>query len=243
MTTETLDQTSAAAAAAPALADALDRAGRKVAPLWPLDHIVAVNPYFGLADLPFTDAAVRMARAAGARTTMPRSWYAEQLAAGRITAADLAAALAETTPEPGLPRDVAGLAAAAKRAGAAVPTDPTVADVAAEVSGRDWPRFVTESVSFWAAGYFDQGLASWPAPGQGLDPFAAWRAEAALDRTPEIMGLAGFRAFVAGRPEDWRAAAAELVAELAVPAAGLDAYLHRLAMSVGGWAAFARWRV
>jgi hypothetical protein len=174
---------------------------------------------------------------------MPRAWYAERIADGRIGDDDLAAALAESAAAPGLPHDVDGLKAAAKKAGEAVAADPTVADVAAEVTGRDWPRFVTESIAFWAAGHFDQGLAAWPAPGQGLDPWAAWRAEAQFDRTPEIMGLAGFRRTVRGLPEDWREAAAVLAAELAVPEAGLDAYLHRLAMSVGGWAAFARWRV
>jgi hypothetical protein len=243
MTTETLAHATTTAAAAPAIADALDRAGRKVAPLWPLKHFVAVNPYFGLADETFADGAVAMARAAGARTTMPRTYYAEAIASGRITAADLEDALAEAPAGAALPADAAGVKAVLDETASSVPLDPTVADVAARVTRRDWPRFVTENVSFWAAGHFDQGLASWPAPGQGLDPFAAWRAEAALDRTPEIMGVEGFRAFVAALPEDWRTAADALMAELALPEAGVDAYLHRLAMSVGGWAAFARWRV
>ena len=243
MATETLAHTPTAPAAAPQLADAIDRAGRKVAPLWPLQHFVAVNPYFGIADQGFTEGAITMARAAGATTTMPRTYYAEAIDTGRITDADLAEALAEAPADVELPADAAGVKAAAREAARAVPVDPTVADVAATVTGRDWPRFVTESIAFWAAGYFDQGLASWPAPGRGLDPYAAWRAEAALDRTPEIMGVKGFRDFVAGLPEDWRAAARTLVAELAVGDDALDAYLHRLAMSVGGWAAFARYRV
>jgi len=243
MSTDTLKPMFTVADPASNVEQRLDAAGRKVAPLWPLKHFVAVNPYFGLADHPFEDAAVAMGRAAGARTTMPRAWYAERIAGGAIGDDDLAAALAEAAPAAGLPRDVEELKAAAKKAGEVVAADPTVADVAAEVTGRDWPRFVTESVSFWAAGYFDEGLASWPAPGKGLDPYAAWRAEAAHDRTPEIMGLKGFRRTVRGLPEDWRDAAAVLLAELAIPDAGLDAYLHRLAMSVGGWAAFARYRV
>ncbi|MFP4125898.1 MAG: YbcC family protein [Alphaproteobacteria bacterium] len=243
MTTTTLDDATMVATPAPTLTAAIDQAGRKVAPLWPLNHFVAVNPYFGLADQTFTDGAIAMARAAGARTTMPRAFYAEAIASGRITDADLEDALAEAPAAGELPADAAALKVAVGESATQVPLDPTVADVAAEVTRRDWPRFVTEQVSFWAAGHFDQGLASWPAPGQGLDPFAAWRAEAALDRSPEIMGVKGFRAFVASLPEDWRAAAGELMAELAVPAAGVDAYLHRLAMSVAGWAAFARWRV
>jgi uncharacterized protein len=62
---------------------AVDRATRKIAPLWPLKHFVAVNPFLGLSELPFADAARTMARVAGARMTMPRRFYAEAIGQGR----------------------------------------------------------------------------------------------------------------------------------------------------------------
>ncbi|MEZ4835990.1 MAG: putative inorganic carbon transporter subunit DabA [Caldilineaceae bacterium] len=73
---------------------AVDRACRRIAPLWPLRNFVAVNPFLGLADETFERAAEIMAQRAGAKMTAPRSFYAAAIHSGRITDADLAAALA-----------------------------------------------------------------------------------------------------------------------------------------------------
>ena len=43
----------------------------KIAPLWPLENFVAVNPYHHFADHSLEGVADRMAKVAGARTAMP----------------------------------------------------------------------------------------------------------------------------------------------------------------------------
>jgi len=48
---------------------ALRAAGGRIAPLWPLESFVAVNPYLGLADLRFSDAAELLASAARVPTS------------------------------------------------------------------------------------------------------------------------------------------------------------------------------
>lgn len=229
-----------------AVAEALARTAGKIAPLWPLQQFVAVNPFLGLADRDFGTAARTLTQACGGRMTMPRAFYADAIAAGRITDADLVHALAAAAPgTAGVPGTVAGLkkAAASPAPASAAGLTPTVADQAADVHGTDWPRFVVDRISHWAAGYFDQGQALWPSPWRGLSPYAAWRAQASLDRTPELMGLPGFRAIVGALPEAADEAAALAVQRLGIPAAGLDAYLHRLMLSIGGWSAYARYQV
>lgn len=222
---------------------AVERTVKKIAPLWPLDRFVAVNPFLGLTDLPFAEAALTMSRVAGARMTPSREFFIDALATGRITEADVVAAKA----------DVAGGAHASELLSCdelRVRDDedvqprvfPTVADVARGVTGSDWPRLVTEAISSWAAAHFDEGQALWPSPWRDQKPFAAWRAEARLDRTPELAGLSGFRALVAELPELPAEAIAWSIERLAIPASGLDAYLHRLLMTVGGWAAHTRYR-
>ena len=62
---------------------AAHQATQKIAPLWPLKHFVAVNPFLGMIDKPFADAAQTMANVAGARMTMSRSFYAAALGARR----------------------------------------------------------------------------------------------------------------------------------------------------------------
>nr|WP_201240263.1 DUF2309 domain-containing protein [Rhodothalassium salexigens] len=228
---------------------ALAQAAGRVAPLWPLRTFVAVNPFLGIAEQTFTRAAVTMAQSAGARMAMPRGFYARAIAEGRITNADLAAALETGRDEAGdraadLPADVASLKALAGRADdmvARAAALPTVAGVASHVTGEDWARFMTDQISHWAGRHFDGGQALWPSPWRHLPPFAAWRAEAVLDRTPEVMGLKGFSAAVQTLPEDPSAAAAEALALLGVPADGVDAYLHRLVMDMAGWAGYARY--
>ncbi len=81
----------------------VERAATFVAPLWPLDRFVAVNPFLGLADRTFADASVMLGRIGRAQTLMPIAFYAGLIEAGRITDADLAAALASLRGTPGLP--------------------------------------------------------------------------------------------------------------------------------------------
>jgi len=58
---------------------AVNRAERRIAPLWPLRYFVAVNPYLGLLEQPFESAAHMLGRRAGARMTAPRAFYAQAI--------------------------------------------------------------------------------------------------------------------------------------------------------------------
>lgn len=78
---------------------AMDGVCRKISPVWPLGNFVAVNPYLGFADRSLEAVADHMAKTVGARTTMPAGFYLQALDEGRITRADLAAALA-AQPQP-----------------------------------------------------------------------------------------------------------------------------------------------
>jgi uncharacterized protein len=75
-----------------------------------------------------------------------------------------------------------------------------VADLAAEVSGIDWPAIISERFGHWAASWWDEGQALWAAP-KGRNAYRAWQAVATHDLTPEIAGLDGFAAFVADAPD------------------------------------------
>lgn len=233
----------------------VDRAARRIAPLWPLDSFVAVNPFMGLTDHSFPAAARRMARVAGARLCMPRSFYADAIRQGRITDQDLAVAVEaahqKVAADPGtrdqLPLTVARLkdqVLGGEGGLARLPRMvPTVADAASEVSGRDWTTFVREQISAWAASHLDEGQASWGSAWSHASPWTAWRLEAEVDLTPEVTGVSEFRDFAKSLPEDPEVAIEELLGELGVPSEGLELYLHRLLMDVAGWAGFLRYRL
>lgn len=222
------------------LREVADSAARAIAPLWPLASSVAVNPYLGQSGLDLAHTAALLARVSPAATTMPRSWFAEQLQSGAIIEDDLSAALATcaSTLRPG---SVAGLRLAAQVQQPVRAPLPTIADLAAEVSGIDWPAIIAERFGHWAANWCDEGQALWSAP-RGRTAFKAWQAAASHDLTPEIAGLAGFAAFVADAPDSAMEALAGNVALIDLPYEAQPTYFHALLMTLGGWAQYARYQ-
>jgi len=229
-------------AAQPALTEALRRALRAIPPAWPLAATVAVNPFLGQAEEDLATAAARLARVGGLRVTPPRAAFAAKLAAGEITEEDLAAALA-ACPWADRPADVAAL-----RAALAAPEPPPpravpgMAELAAAASGTDWPGILAERFGAFCAAWFDEGQALWPIQHRG-GLYAAWRAVALRDLTPEIHGLSGFCAHAAGAPQAEEEAIERALAALGVPDAAIETLLHRLLMDLGGWAQLARQRL
>ena len=224
---------------------AVSQARRRVAPLWPLRHFVAVNPFLGLVEYPFETAVQLLHQRAGARMTAPRSFYRTAIENGRIADADLAAALAERPLSAHAPQTVADLKAFARVAptGETAVQVPTVADVAQTLTHTEWEPMIVDAISRWAATYFDQGQAYWKSPWRDLPAYIAWRAEAAHDQTPRAMGIPTFSQTVNRLPETAVETIHAALNQLAIPAAGLEAYLHRLLMDMGGWAGFARYQL
>ncbi|OLP46331.1 YbcC family protein [Rhizobium oryziradicis] len=219
-----------------ALAQAADQAVRAIPPAWPLTATVAVNPFFGQAQASFEETAALLARIGGVRLALPRKHYADRITKGEIIDVDLVAALNNSTLAGQL--DLADLKAAAQQEPPAPLVLPTIADLAAHASGKDWPGLVAERIGTFAAGFFDQGQALWAASRHnGL--YAAWRAFAIHDLTPEILGLEGFGLSVASTPET-----AQGLIERAAKRLGFGAepgtYFHQLLLTLGGWAHYAR---
>ncbi|MDE2357694.1 MAG: DUF2309 domain-containing protein [Alphaproteobacteria bacterium] len=224
-----------------ALNAAMDRAARAIPPAWPLASSVAVNPFLGQADQSLAQVGARLARVAGAPITMPRSWYAGKIRAGVIDDADLEAALARAPVGP-RPANIAELKAAASVEPLAPIALPTIADLAAHVSGIDWPGLIAERFGAWAAGHFDEGQALWAAP-RGRGAYFAWRAVATHDLTPEIAGLGGFALHVSEAPETATGVVERVVTRLGLDADAADTYFHQMLLTLGGWAQYARYRL
>ncbi len=233
----------------PALHASVDRAASgaaaRIAPLWPLKSFVAVNPLLGMAECDLQSAGLLAARTVGARLTMPRSYYAKQIAAGRIKDRDIAQAIAELSRH-GRRHVTSVERVRAEALKQEAPADmfklPTVASLAERHDGTDWESFITSAVSDWAADFFDQGLAMWSAANPDADPWASYREVAAIDHSAELLGLKGARAAFAALPQEPTALLILLTEELALAPEALEAYFHRLLADVAGWAAYARYR-
>jgi uncharacterized protein YbcC (UPF0753/DUF2309 family) len=232
---------------------AIARACEKIAPLWPLKHFVAVNPFLGFSDQSFAATCATLRRVAGVDMLMPRAFYREALAAGTIEERDLEAAIAAaaTSGHPALAHDAVSLRLAAacdpfstNRPGAVVATVAEVLDgLAAGDRQASRTAFMVDEISKWCAAYFDEGQAAWKLPWRALPAYAGWRAAMRFDRNPETMGIRGFRKAVATMPDDPREAIAAVVLALGIPDRAIEDYLHRALIDIGGWAAYARYRV
>ncbi len=222
--------------AAAALTQRIDAACARIAPVWPLDRFVAVNPFHGLVDQRFQQAAATLHRIGGARMYMPRAYFREQLEAGRIADADLAAAAAhlgsELTPE--------ALRRAAADEGACGAGVPLLTAVVDELDADDWSGFVVERISHHCAAFFDMGQATWKQPWAGMSLYASWRRFAALDYSATMMGQPGIRTRVKALPESPRACIASSLRRLGIPTAAQQDYLHGALLDIGGWAAWTR---
>ncbi len=224
-----------------AVLEAAEAAGRAIPPAFPLDATVAVNPFLGQTEEDLATASARLARVAGVRVTRTGREYVAAIKDGRISDGDLADALA-ASPSPLKPGNVTALREVAEMLGdgPAPRALPTVADLAAEATGIDWPALIDKCIGLWAAGHFDRGQALW-SPAPGAEAFTAWRGWAMHDLTPEIAGLEGFCAHVACAPDTTERAILSAAETLGLADAAAPTAFHRLAMSLGGWAQHARW--
>jgi uncharacterized protein YbcC (UPF0753/DUF2309 family) len=233
-----------------AVSAAIAAACRRIAPLWPLKHFVAVNPFLGFTDQSFGATCATLQRVARTRMLMPRGFYNDAIGAGLIDDAALAAALAAQPLPVAGPRTVAELRQAAARTAPTSPRPPAVVATIAEILDSQTDRarqislvgFMIDEISSFCAGYFDEGQASWRMPARARTPYAAWRHLIRHDRNPEVMGIRDFRQTVLALPADPVAAIALVVRQLGIPARAIEDYLFRALSDIGGWAAYARYR-
>lgn len=216
----------------------IDEACARIAPLWPLKHFVAVNPFFGLRDQTFQEVSDTLARIVDTSLYMSRAYYREQLASGRISREDMEQAIARCGSRHSVVdvERILGEKAPQPKMGMA-----PVSEVLAHVDGGLWTSFVTERISLHCAAYFDLGQAIVNMPWRDTSLYESWLKAAAIDRSPAMMGLSQFRSNVAKVPRKARDAIAWALVQLSIPDAAVERYLHASLLSIGGWAAWARY--
>jgi uncharacterized protein YbcC (UPF0753/DUF2309 family) len=212
----------------------------RVAPLWPLQSFVAVNPYFSMAGKPFAEVCALMQNVTHESMLMGPDYFQQQFTSGRVTTADLAAAIEQAKSS----LTTADLQAWLRHP-EPVPAggQQSLADMATARFGGDWSTLVTEEMSKWCAAYFDEGQSAWRMPWKKLPLFTAWREAALIDVTSEIHGFKGFRQLVASLPEGAADALTMMMGWLGLSKEhGVD-YLHRLLMTLPGWSSYVQYQV
>ncbi|RZU47995.1 hypothetical protein EV700_0964 [Fluviicoccus keumensis] len=217
----------------PALAQALDAALQRIAPVWPLDRFIAVNPWWGFTQQPLPEAARRLHGLNGTLATWSSAEYRAVLSRGEITRQSLAEALRRR----GWPDEVEAFLARPDAAPAAPPrlrlTD-WLESAPGEGKGLSLTAVVIHAIGQHCASWFDQGQALWrPAAGEGL--YAAWKRITAHDHGLSLLtGIPGITARLAALPDDPERLLAEACRALRPGAP--ERYFTALLLSVNGWA-------
>ncbi|WP_156442756.1 putative inorganic carbon transporter subunit DabA, partial [Sphingomonas sp. CCH9-H8] len=211
---------------------AIDLASLSVAPLWPLDGAIAVNPLTGFEDLPF-DEAIRVASTRfGARTGLPLALWRRLSATGRPGRAAV---------RDGAIAALGGINEAFRLLGPNVSRlDCLMARLfdlpeAEEVLASADPGAV--AVADLCATCFDPGPAGLVLPRRDGGLFAATR-----DVLAHMPGFAPSR-MPHDLPDKPLAAIAAMLDRRGVGDAALDEYLGCTVARLPGWAGHIRWRI
>lgn len=221
-----------------AVASAID----SVAPTWPLDRMIAVNPYWGQIHKPFKEVALSQAKIAGSPLTLPLAEYREAWQRGEISRQDLELALAQTRSTLSAEALIAGLE---QKQPAQTPL-PLLSDRLD--SERDlqrqpaWCDTITHQISQFCAAFFDRDQADWH-PNQGSRLYSSWRDTLTQDHS---VALLMHMPQIPARARSLRIDAEEQIAaslgQLQIPEWAWPTYLQVLLMRVSGWAAWCAYR-
>jgi uncharacterized protein YbcC (UPF0753/DUF2309 family)/formate hydrogenlyase subunit 3/multisubunit Na+/H+ antiporter MnhD subunit len=229
------------ATADPSMQVAVDAASRTVGAMWPVHSAVAVNPLSGLQDMAFADAAQIASRTWGARTHMTEAQYAQALASGRFTVADLEAAAAH---------ELLPAARIAQYLQQRVSWQPTEAALVAAERLLEPLRDAQVDGLLPQPGPVPHTLGEQSGLAEQVRGLAnAWTSLVASSARPwpqfqarvRDLGLKGLRETVRALPADPVAALSVLLAEQ-VPVGEQVGYLSRLLAADPGWAAHLKQR-
>ena len=212
-----------------------------IAPAWPLDRAIAVNPHWSRIGMPVRQVAARMAVLGGMDVFPTRDAQQQAWDSGRIGAADLDYALAKLSGSAATALTPAQCLAAL-RTDHKLPRLPLLLDVLDDDPKRhtrlSWRQAITHQVSQTCAAYFDKHQADWqPERSQGL--YAFWRETLLHDHgIGTLMGLPRLGRALQALPVSARDAQSWVLARLGLPQPVWVDYLEAVLLTVNGWASW-----
>ncbi len=221
-----------------AFAPAIEEAVSAIAPSWPLDRQIAVNPYWGFIDRTFEQAAVTLRRLVGSRLTLAPSEYLRAWSAGEITRAALRRAIAESGASVTIDSAVASLRShRPRRAGL-----PLLSDILDERetpgAAPRWCDTITQQVSQYCASYFDEHQADWHR-GRAGGLFRGWQVGLERDHALEpLMDAPQIRARASELPVTADGAITWSLERLGVSPAEATEFLQVCLLRINGWASW-----
>ncbi|SNC74719.1 hypothetical protein SAMN04487881_2524 [Marinobacter sp. es.048] len=220
-----------------------------IAPVWPLDQWIAVNPFWGLRHLPASRADQVLGERGGFSMLMPTEYYREAWQGGRIRKEDLQASIAERGDEQNLSWYLDWLS---RKPSTTAPLRSSILDTykgaSTDDEGGSLAETACDQVSRVCGAFFDQRQGRWSAAGDnaGASLFQFWLESIRKDLSLDFStGLKGARAFFKTVPDNMDEAILDAIKRIRVSGEELEALCHGLLLKVNGWASWCRgedWR-
>ncbi|WP_417514633.1 YbcC family protein [Marinobacter sp.] len=223
---------------------AITRACGLIAPIWPLDQWIAVNPFWGLRDQPVKRAEQLLEQRAGFSFLMPVAFYREAWEGGRISDSDLQASLEESQEESGTASGVQPLFDLLKRGETArEPLGFSILDVFPEnAEGVKAADAVCDEIGRLCGAFFDARQARWSSDSSRHGQkgfFEFWLEAAQQDLSLDYRtGIAGARKRIKALPVSRTEAVERAVGLINLNADDLEMLCHNLLMRLLGWASW-----
>ncbi|MEO8858411.1 MAG: DUF2309 domain-containing protein [Burkholderiaceae bacterium] len=217
------------------------QACRAIAPAWPLDRAIAVNPHWERIGMRVRTVAARMAVLGDMAVFPPRQQLRQAWASGRIVAADLEEALAQCP-------DARTVGLVAARAVAALAETPVLSRLPLLIDVLDddpqgqhrlsWRQAITHQVSQVCAAYFDEHQADWQ-PDRAGGLYGFWRETLTHDHgIGVLMGLPDIARGLAALPATREDAERWVLRRLGLAEEAWADYLEAVLLTVNGWASW-----
>lgn len=227
----------------------VNRVCARIAPSFPLDDLVAVNPFVGFVDTPFFRAHGVFERRLHADVLPTVSVFRRMFDAGRFDEGDVRQAITEWNETdadhyraPWLdPRLALQLldGTLGDAAFASASPGPRVLSIAGRLDhehGLDLRSAIVSDIAALLASQQDRGIAKLRTPTGGQRLFSAFLAFARRDRSMKARGIDGLPELARTLPADPYVAIESLLAEIPLPETTAEDYLGRLLWEVQGWA-------
>lgn len=230
---------------AASLEESIKSACESIAPLWPLDRFIAVNPFHGWSAVPFQQAAEKFGQLAGASLFMPAAYYREAWDNGTIQPSHLEAAADELDARLG--------ADECRRELDPPASDPVTRPMLSDIldSHRDlqhepaWSEVIIRQISRFCAAWFDGYSSDWRLHKHaGL--YAGWKDAIRHEHGITLLMHDGNILKRSEQlPDDPRVLIGNLIEELGLKGETTRELLDAALLRINGWAswcAYLRWQ-
>ncbi|WP_440054134.1 YbcC family protein [Pseudoalteromonas sp. T1lg65] len=224
------------------------QAESNIAPTWPLDQLIAVNPFWGMRHQAFGLVSAKLSALAKVNMLMSSHWYLDLWQLGEISESGLLAALAlhkqEESPESFLNE--------LRRSSQLEKSHwHTLAELNDRYRSRHkmlWQDEITHQISQFCAAHYQrvQPVLQQTQQDNNLGLYQHWLQTVSADRGIAIvMGEADLRRYFNALPQNPEQLLAVAINELQINEDILTDYVHLLLLDINGWAswvAYEKWQ-